>query len=266
MAALLTAAALGLLIGMVVGGFGGGGGVLTVPALVYVLGQNAHDATTGSVLIVGITSLAGVVARWRCIDRRVGLTFGAVGIPAAWLGSLLNRHAGQPVLLLAFAVLTLVAAAAMLLGTRDAAGPPARSAGGAATATVAVPPHGRAARAVRIAAWGATVGFLTGFLGVGGGFLVVPALVVALQVPMRTAVGTSLLVIVVNAVASVAARAGDLSLDWAVVAPFTLAAVAASLVGKRIADHLSGVILTRSFALMLAAVGLVVAAESVASI
>src|SRR5580765_7961990 len=78
---LITAALLGLLIGLVIGGLGGGGGVLTVPALVYLLGQDVHDATTGSVLIVGVSAVVGVLARLRGVDWRTGLAFGVVGIP-----------------------------------------------------------------------------------------------------------------------------------------------------------------------------------------
>jgi uncharacterized protein len=266
---LLTATALGLVMGAIVGGLGGGGGVLTVPALVYVLGQSAHDATTGSVIIVGVTALAGVLARGRTgIDLRMSLAFGAVGIPSAWLGSLLNGHVDQPVLLLSFAGLTVVAAAAMLLDSRRGSPEPALvdpPAGGGVTMAPGVRTLERAGlvEAVKILVCGAAVGFLTGFLGVGGGFLVVPALVVVLGIPMRSAVGTSLLIIVINTVASLASRVGDMHLDWHVIAPFTLAAVAATFAGKRVADRLSGPVLTRSFAVMLLAVGLFVAVENV---
>ena len=117
---LALAALLGLVMGAVIGGLGGGGGVLTVPALVYLLGQSAQDATTASVVVVGITAAAGVLARARTggIDWRTGLVFGVVGLPAAWLGTVLNDRVSQPTLLLAFAGLALVAAAAMLLHAR----------------------------------------------------------------------------------------------------------------------------------------------------
>ena len=266
---LVAALALGLVVGAVVGGLGGGGGVLTVPALVHVLGQDARDATTSSVVIVGITAAAGAVARARGggIDRRTGTALGAVGIPASYLGTLLNRHVGQPVLLLAFAALTLVAATAMLLDARSPSGPdsdaPATGGRGSALGT-----RRRADRAqllrtlVAIVLCGAAVGFLTGFLGVGGGFLVVPALVIALRMPMGLAIGTSLLVIALNSVSAFASRLGDLHLDWQVVAPFTLAAVAGTLVGRRVADRLSSAVLTRAFAALLVAVGLLVGVQS----
>lgn len=109
----------------------------------------------------------------------------------------------------------------------------------------------------------AAVGFLTGFLGVGGGFLVVPALVVVLRMPMALAVGTSQLVIALNSVSSVVSRLGALHLDWHVVAPFTVAAVVGTFLGKRVADRLTGAALTRAFAVMLVLVGLFVGAQSV---
>jgi uncharacterized protein len=266
---LLAAAALGVVIGAVVGGFGGGGGVLTVPALVYVLGQSAQDATTGSVVIVGMTAVAGVLARLRGgVDWRTGIAFGSVGVPAALLGTLVNRHASQPALLLAFAGLTLVAAAALLFDARNdrekqTAREPVAGAGGAATAVrVRAARQAMLATAAKVVVCGAAVGFLTGFLGVGGGFLVVPALVIVLRMPMALAVGTSLLIIFMNAAASFAYRLGVLHVDWRVIAPFAVAAVVGTLAGKRVADRLSGAALVRGFAAMLVAVGLFVGVES----
>jgi uncharacterized membrane protein YfcA len=103
----------------------------------------------------------------------------------------------------------------------------------------------------------------SGFLGVGGGFLVVPALVIGLRLAMPVAVGTSLLIILLNSISSAGARIGNLHLDWQVVIPFTVAAVAGTLIGKRVADKLSGATLARAFAVLLLAVGLFVATESV---
>lgn len=280
----VVAALLGLAVGAVIGGLGGGGGVLTVPALVYVLGRTAQDATTGSVIIVGVTALVGVLARLRDhgVHWRTGLAFGMVGIPAAYLGTALNRAASQPVLLLAFAGLTIPAAGAMLLNDRGrhggSADPTPPSAGGAAEDAdqprggtgVAVRPRtpagSRVLTATRTAVCGAVIGLLTGFLGVGGGFLVVPALVIVLRMPMTLAAGTSLLIIALNSVSSVLSRASDLHLDWYIVAPFTLAAVLGSLLGKRVADELSGSVLTRAFAVVLVAVGVLVGIESIVAL
>ncbi|GAA3231055.1 hypothetical protein GCM10017691_24610 [Pseudonocardia petroleophila] len=274
----VLAAALGLVMGLVVGALGGGGGVLTVPLLVYLLGFTAQSATTSSIVIVGITALAGTLARLRGdrIDWRTGLTFGALGVPAAFLGTLLNRHVDQRVLLLAFAAVTALAAAAMLVDGRPGrptttgpAGEPSSAPPGGAVSTavrMAVPVPTRRRRlgtAAKIVLSGLVVGFMTGFLGVGGGFLVVPALVIVLRMPVSQAVGTSLLIISLNAVSSMASRLGaPLDLDWRIVVPFTLLAVVGSVLGKRVAERLSGNALTRSFALMLLLVGGVVAVRA----
>ena len=270
---MLAAAALGLLIGVVLGGLGGGGGVLTVPALVYLLDQPAQEATTSSVVVVGISAVAGVLARARSgsVDWRTALEFGLAGVPAALLGTLLNRHVAEPVLLLSFAATTLVAAALMLAAPPrpdpDVNVPPSASTprDGPSAALAARPRQG-ARRAVPVVACGLVVGFLTGFLGVGGGFLVVPALVIALRMPMVVAIGTSLAIITINALASFVPRVAAADLDWALLLPFTLAAVLGTFLGKRVADQLSGSTLRRAFAVMLILVGVAVAVESLVSL
>ena len=279
----VATAALGLVIGLVIGGLGGGGGALTVPALVYLLGLTAQDATTSSVLIVGISSLVGAATRIR--DRtlrwRTGLAFAAVGVPAAYLGSVLNHRVGQSAVLVTFAVVTVVAAVAMLFESRgpgtekcadvpDGAERPAATPGRSTGTAVAVRPAVARRRSLirigTIVGCGAAVGFLTGFLGVGGGFLVLPVLVIALRMPITAAIGTSLLIIVLNASAALASRFGDSAVDWAVdwavVVPFTLASVVGTLLGRRVADRLSGAALTRIFALLLLLVGIFVGVES----
>ena len=262
-----AAAGLGLIVGLVVGGVGGGGGVLALPALVYLLGQSAQDATTGSLVIVGVTAVAGTLTRLRGgIDWRTGLAFGAVGIPAAHLGSRLNEHVAPAVLLLAFAAAALLAATAMLLDTfrpgEPEPDPPPAPGPGTGTTLLAAPPRHRLRTAATIAVCGLAVGFLTGFLGVGGGFLVVPALVVALRMPVTLAVGTSLLIILLNAVSSFVSRIGTLAVDWTVIVSLAAAAVLGTVAAKPLADRLSGSTLARAFAVLLVAVGVFVAVES----
>lgn len=280
---LVVTAACGLVIGLVIGGLGGGGGVLTVPVLVYLLGQTAQDATTSSVIIVGISSAVGVLSRIRGhgVAWRTGLALAVAGTPAAYAGSILNQRAGETTLLLAFAALTLLVGTAMLVdgGPCDDAPDGARPGDGSAgvplvpgpAAVVVRPPGGRrpaapaVAHGVKIVVCGAAAGFLTGFLGVGGGFLVVPALVIVLRMPMSRAVGTALLVILVNTVAALGSRWGATTLDWAVLVPFTLASVAGTVLGRRVAARLSGAVLTRIFAGLVLLVGLAVGAETVVS-
>ncbi|GEL20646.1 sulfite exporter TauE/SafE family protein [Pseudonocardia asaccharolytica] len=278
-----AAVGLGLVVGIVIGALGGGGGVLAVPVLVYLLGQTALEATTSSLVIVGITALVGALARTRAglVQWRTGLGFGLVGVGTAYLGTMLNARLSQPVLLLAFAALILVCATAMLVKTPADGGaeppePPeptgpaggsetTRSATAVATRAPATAHSSRLGTAAKALLAGLTVGFLTGLLGVGGGFLVVPALVFALRMPIAPAIGTSFLIIVINSVASLGARADSLTLDWEVVAPFLIAAIVACFAGKRIAERLPGRALGQAFAVLLLLVGVFVGAQSLLS-
>jgi uncharacterized protein len=221
---------------------------------------------------VGVTAVVGALTRIRSggVDLRTAAGFGVVGIPAAYLGTLLSHRVAQPVLLLAFALLTLAAAGALLLNSRHGASADCGNAPvpvgqrGAAT-TVATRTDTEVRHMLRSLAWvvcGVAVGFLTGFLGVGGGFLVVPALVIALRMPMTLAVGTSLLIIAMNSASSLVSRLGVAHPDWRVVAPFTVAAVAGALIGKRVGERLSAATLTTSFAVLLLLVGLAVGVQS----
>ena len=110
------------------------------------------------------------------------------------------------------------------------------------------------------------VGFLTGLLGVGGGFIIVPALVMVLGYPMPIAVGTSLLVIAINSATALAARVGHQTFHWSVIVPFTVAAVAGSLVGHRVAERVRPETLARAFSVLLVAIAGYVAVRSGASL
>ncbi|WP_324786052.1 sulfite exporter TauE/SafE family protein [Streptomyces sp. H51] len=239
MSAVILALVAGAVIGLALGALGGGGSVLAVPALIYLLGFTPVAATTASLVIVTITSVTALSAHARDgnVRWRTGLLFAAAGIGPAMLGGALADRIPEPALMAAFGVVAAVAAARMLR--------PAKAAG-----TVAHVRPGRAAAA------GAGLGAVTGVLGVGGGFLAVPALVGVLGMRMRNAVGTSLLVITVNSLAALATRAGTVdTLDWAVVGPFIAAAILGAWDGKRLAGKVSGPTLQRIFALVLLAVG-----------
>ena len=253
-----TALALGVLIGLTIGALGGGGSILTVPVLVYVLSLPAKEATTASLVIVGITAATAAAgyARAGRTRWRTGLALAVTGIPASIGGTALNSHVQPDVLLVCFAALMLVAAAGMLL--RRSTPPPERPEGRG----TAVRTRTRRAHMTRVALVGLVVGFLTGFLGVGGGFVIVPGLVVALGMPMPLAVGTSLLVIALNSGVALLARAGGQSFPWHVIVPFTLAAVLGSLGGRRLADRLPAAALSRAFALLLVGVAVYVAIEA----
>lgn len=256
----LLATPLGLVIGISLGALGGGGSILTVPALVYVIGETAGRATTGSLVIVGVTALTGTVGHARAgrVRWTRGLIFGVVGIGGSLLGSRLNTLVNPNVLLLAFAGLMLVAAAAMLRRQASSERDPS-----SADANAPADTHLRLGRVIAVAVAGTIVGFMTGFFGVGGGFVVVPALVLALGFRMGEAVGTSLLVIGINAVAALAARAGAATIEWSVVLPFTLAAMVGSLFGNGIASRVPAGRLTRAFAALLVVLAAYVAARSI---
>ncbi|MGW3940368.1 sulfite exporter TauE/SafE family protein [Streptomyces phaeochromogenes] len=238
MSTLILALAAGAVIGLALGALGGGGSVLAVPALIYLLGFSPAGATTASLVIVTLTSVTALVAHARDgnVRRRTGLLFAAAGIGPAMLGGALAGRIPAVVLTASFAVVAGVAALRMLRSRPAAEG------------VVTVRP-GRAAVA------GAGLGAVTGVLGVGGGFLAVPALVSVLGLRMRNAVGTSLLVITVNSLAALATRAGTVEeLDLAVVGPFVAAAILGAWDGKRLAAKISGHTLQRIFALVLLAV------------
>ena len=291
--------AIGLVIGLVVGALGGGGGVLTVPALIYLLGASTHEAATASLIIVGVAALTGLPAHaWRGNVRwGAGVVFGLVGTVAALAGTAAARHLDSSVLLLGFAGVITVAAVLMIRDARRAqddeasseddpetdAGtdvladdPAARGAadvtlrpsdpatspsplpngGVLATAPRQTPnatPSGssRALRALMVVLGGLAVGLMTGLFGVGGGFLAVPVLVLVMRWPTRTAIGTSLLVIVINAVAALAPRLGTEVLDLRLVLPVTAAAVVGTMLGKLGSDRVSTPALSRGFAVLL---------------
>ena len=233
----------GLLIGVLLGALGGGGSILTVPVLVYLLGQEPHAATAGSLLIVGITAAAGTVAHWRAGRVRLapGIAFGVLGVAGSYAGTRLSSSIPPDLLLSLFAGLLLAAAAAMLRRRPGTAGRGERA--------------GRSAilrRTLKIIAAATGVGLLTGFFGVGGGFVIVPALVLVLGFGMPAAVGTSLLVIAINSAAALAIRLGDgVSLDWALLAVFTAAALAGVLVGHRVASRVDPSRLSAAFTILL---------------
>lgn len=237
----LVAVIAGILVGLSLGALGGGGAIVTVPALVYGLSQTAHQATTGSLVIVGLSSAVAVVAHARKgnVRWKQGAVFGLLGTAGTVVGARVSDGLDSRVLLLAFALLLVLVAVSMW--RRDSR-----------SGSAAEP------RAPHVGVFVLTtlgVGLLTGFFGVGGGFAIVPALVLVLGFPMPVAVGTSLVVIVINSASALVARLGSgVSLDWAMLAVFTAAAIAGSLLGARAASRVEATTLQRAFALLLAAV------------
>ncbi|MER6914493.1 sulfite exporter TauE/SafE family protein [Streptomyces sp. NPDC000594] len=240
MSDLVLALIAGGTVGLALGALGGGGSVLAVPALIYALGLDPAAATTASLLIVAATSLTALYGHARAgrVRWRTGALFAAAGlIPAAAAGAAAARIPG-PLLTAAFAGVAALAAIGMLRPTRAETPHPAGEPG--------------AVRPVRAAGTGAGLGAMTGLLGVGGGFLVVPALVTAMAFPMRAAVGTGLLVISANSLAALATRGATLTgVDWSVIAPFAGAAILGAWDGGRLAARVSATTLRRVFAALL---------------
>jgi uncharacterized protein len=243
----LLALPFGLAIGLLLGLVGGGGSILAVPVLIYLLGEPVKDATTESLLVVGTAALVGAAdhARIGRVEVRTGLTFGAAGVAGAIVGTALNRLVGGRVILLGFAVLLLVAAVAMLRRAPES------------------PPRDRKPSFVHVAPLGLGTGVLTGFFGVGGGFVIGPALVLVLGLPLTLAVGTSLLVIALTSGAALAAHLASGSIDWLIASTFTGAAVAGALAGRRLGAIVNPRRLGQLFALLLVAIAVFLVAKNV---
>ena len=325
--ALLLALGIGTGVGLIVGALGAGGGILSVPVLVYVLGQSPHQAASGSLVIVLVTALAALPSRARHgqVRWRDGALFGLLSAAGAWGGSWLSAQVDGEALMVMFCALLVVVAALMArralrerrdeglqrgaLGGPDAIGGTGTdAAGGSGTAdgpgavggpdtdaadrpgtvdgpggrTTPVPDApasgspgqgrgagpdqgagpstpvgaGQGARRVLTVVLTATLtGLLTGFFGVGGGFAVVPVLLLVLHCDVREAAGTSLLVMIIAALVSLAQRAsGGLEVAWGTVALFTLGSTAGGIVGGPLSQRLRASTLNALFAALLLAV------------
>lgn len=256
----------GLVIGLSLGALGGGGSILTVPALVYVFGQDPQLATTSSLVIVGVTSLVAAVPHARAGNVRLGqgLAFGALGVVGSFAGAAAATTVPPQVLLRAFAALMSFVAVLMLrrtLGPGAVGEAPARP----SEPMISLDPFFCACpRVAKVIVTATLVGMLTGFFGVGGGFVLVPALVLAMSFSMPVAVGTSLVVIAVNSATALVARSdAGVQLDWMLISGFTVAAVVGSLLGSRLAARVGGRTLSLAFVVLLVAVAGYTAIRSV---
>lgn len=243
---------LALLVGVVMGALGGGGAIITVPVLVYLAGQTPAAAMAGSLLVVGITATAALVGHWRAglVHAGEGVAFAALGAAGAVGGSLLSMRLPDGLLMAMFAVLLLVVAAVMARKFLK----PSTAEPRAVPSMVELRPLRVNWRQLAVVAATATgVGFLTGFFGVGGGFAVVPALVIALGFTMRNAVATSLLVVVLNSMVALATRLGaSATVDWQLVGWFSAAAAFGAITGGRLGRRLPARHLGLGFAALLA--------------
>ncbi len=243
---------LAVLVGLVMGALGGGGAIITVPVLVYLAGQSPESAMAGSLMVVSITATAGIVGHWRAglVKSGEGVAFAVLGAVGAVVGSLLSLQVPGDILMAMFAVLLLVVAAVMARKFLR----PSTAAPREIPPMVEFGPLRVNWRQLAIVAATATaVGLLTGFFGVGGGFAVVPALVIALGFTMQHAVATSLLVIVLNSLVALATRLGaSAQVDWSLVGWFSAAAAVGAIFGGRLGRRLPARQLGLGFAALLA--------------
>ncbi|GHH80775.1 UPF0721 transmembrane protein [Kitasatospora indigofera] len=243
MTALVVAAA--LLVGVSLGVLGGGGSILTVPILVYLAGQDTKEAIATSLFVVGATGVAALVPHARAgrVRWRTGLLLGGFSMAGAYAGGRVAGFVPGTVLLAGFALMMLATAVAMLRRPRRPA--------------PATAPR-RELPVRQIAVQGLALGAVTGLIGSGGGFLVVPALVILGGLPMGVAVGTSLLVIAMNSFAGLAGHLSGVQIDRGLALALAAAAVAGSLAGSRFAGRIPQDALRKAFGWFVVAMGLFV--------
>jgi len=233
MEALFIPTGLGFIIGLVLGMLGGGGSILTVPVLVYVVGQTPQVAVTASLMIVGTNSFIGAFFHRAqgTLNWNVAIFFGGTGMVFAYLSAGLSSLFSPTALLVMFASLMFIVGFIMLnrpdMATVDG-------------------DKERDWKMVVVA--GAGIGILTGLLGVGGGFLIVPALVMLVGLPMRQAVGTSLIIIAMNSLAGLMGHLGDTHIDLNLIAIFAVSGIVGTFAGTKIAQHIANTLLQRVFA------------------
>jgi uncharacterized protein len=251
---------LAILIGLSLGLLGGGGSILTVPIFVYVLGFDAKEAIAMSLAVVGAVSLFGALGHWRAgnVNVRIALVFGGVAMVGTYLGARLAIYFSGAAQLVLFAVVMLLAAFFMFRERKPVVVVPDPLADASAPDSADVGDGGLPVERMPLAliiVEGLAVGALTGLVGVGGGFLIVPALVLLARIPMKQAVGTSLLVIAMKSATGFLGYLGQVEVPWAFMTLFTAVAIAGILVGTWLVRFVSQAQLKRAFAVFLVVMG-----------
>jgi uncharacterized membrane protein YfcA len=231
---------LALLIGASLGLMGGGGSILTVPVLVYALGMGAKESIALSLAIVGATSLIGSLGHFRAgnINLKIAAIFGPVAMVGTFAGAKLSVFLSGATQLILFAIVMLVAAFFMFRGRKE----------------VAVDEDAKLNYPL-IVAEGIFVGVLTGLVGVGGGFMIVPALVLLANVPMKKAIGTSLIIISLKSFAGFVGYMDKIDINWVFLGQFTLFTAIGIIVGSYFVKFISAQKLKKSFAVFLVIMG-----------
>ena len=241
---------LAVFVGIALGLLGGGGSILTVPLLAYVAGMDAKQAIATSLLVVGVTSAIGAISHARAgrVQWRTGLIFGAAGMAGAYAGGLLAQFIPGTVLLIGFAIMMIATAIAMLRGRKT---------------VEATDSNDHRLPVPKILAEGLVVGLVTGLVGAGGGFLVVPALALLGGLPMPIAVGTSLIVIAMKSFAGLAGYLSSVQINWTVALGVTAAAVVGALIGARLTAIINPDALRKTFGWFVLAMSSVILAQEI---
>jgi len=251
----------GAITGIVLGLFGSGGSIIAMPALMYLLDVEAKSAIAMSMGIVAVTATISGWDNWRRgnVDLKVAMWFGLFGVIGTYGGARLGVHTPVQVQLTLFALVMYAAAWKMLQPKKQPITQLATAGGPPLSEDEVISAH-----MGHIAAHGVGVGVLTGLVGVGGGFLIVPALVLLSGIPMKLAIGTSLLIVAAKSYSGFAGYVGAIPVNWTTMALFTSVTVAGSFVGTRIAHRFSQETLKRSFGFFLVFVASYILLKSVA--
>ncbi|WP_303906669.1 sulfite exporter TauE/SafE family protein [Thiohalomonas denitrificans] len=254
----LSALIAGLVTGIVLGIFGSGGSIITTPALLYLLDVEPKSAIAMSLGIVALTATITALQHWfkGNVNLKITAVFGLFGIVGTYAGARLGVITPVVVQLSIFALVMYAAAWRMLKPAQ-----PHRSVSAAATEAAEICSGGRCL--AHVAVHGIVVGALTGLVGVGGGFLIVPALVLLSRLPMKQAIGTSLAIVSIKSYAGFAGYMGDVPIDYGLMAVFTAVAIAGSVVGTHFAHRISGDALKRGFAVFLMLVATYILANQI---
>jgi uncharacterized membrane protein YfcA len=236
----LPGVALGFVVGIVLGLLGGGGSILAVPIFLYALRVAPQPAFAMSLAVVGMSAFIGFLGHWRqgSVNLRVGLPFGGAAMVAAFLTARVARHVPDPIRLALFALFASTAAIVMLLDSLRTVKPGAVPGG---------QPHFTPVLAIEAVG----VGALTALIGAGGGFVIVPALVYLADVPVKQAVGSSLLIITLNSLSGFAGSIGQVPIDWPLVGIFTTVAAIGAILGTRLNRYVPQVRIKQAFALLI---------------
>ncbi len=232
--------ALATLIGFSLGIMGGGGSILTVPILVYVLGMDAKLSIALSLAIVGTTSLVGVFNHFRAgnVNLKVAAIFGPVAMAGTFLGAKISKLMSGEAQLILFAIIMLMASFFMIRGRKETEAD-----------------ENKKLNIPLLCAQAVVVGIITGLVGVGGGFMIVPALVLLTGLSMKVAVGTSLFIIALNSFSGFVGYLGMFEIDWAFLAKFSGFSILGILVGSQLVQFISQRMLKKSFGVFLIFMG-----------